>query len=161
MKTMHSKNMLAFLTMIAVSEGTQNIPGGDDGYRVIVGSTPSHPILFDSYATHPHQAMELTIRGRQVRSTAAGRYQILGRYADAYIKALGLPDFGHDSQDAIAIKLIDECNAIKNIESGDFELALFKCRSRWASLPHSGYDQHEQKYADLLAAYTNAGGTLV
>lgn len=38
-------NRKAFLDMIAVSEGTLYIPGGGDGYKVIVGSTMSVPGL--------------------------------------------------------------------------------------------------------------------
>jgi len=38
-------NRKAWLTMIAVSEGTQNI-GNQSGYNVIVGSTAKQPHLF-------------------------------------------------------------------------------------------------------------------
>jgi len=156
-----SPNLKAFLDTIAVSEiGRELLAVSDDGYNVIVGSTAAKPDLFDSYATHPHKARTLTIRGKQVISTAAGRYQILGRYADVYIKQLFLPDFGHDSQDKIAVQLIQECDAMRAIEKGDIATALFKCRSRWASLPSAGYDQHENTLADLMQAYTEAGGSV-
>lgn len=156
-----SPNLKAFLDTIAVSEiGRALLAVSDDGYNVIVGSTAEHPILFDSYATHPHRAVTLTIGGKQVTSTAAGRYQILGRYADAYIKQLALPDFGHDSQDSIAVQMMRECDALRSIEAGRLDDALFRCRSRWASLPLAGYEQHENKIEDLRAAYIEAGGML-
>ena len=92
-------NLKAFLAMIAHSEGTSQIPGSDDGYRVLVGSTPNHPRLFDSYADHPRVLVQLR---PGLKSTAAGRYQILERIFDAYKAQLNLPDFSPASQDAIA-----------------------------------------------------------
>ena len=140
--------------MIAVSEGTQRI-GSQQGYDVIVTSTPEKPILFTSYADHPRRLMHC---GRVLTSTAAGRYQILARFYDAYKSPLKLPDFSPDSQDKIAIQLIKECKALDDIEAGRFTIAVGKCKSRWASLPGSGYGQHENTLAVLEKAYTSAGG---
>lgn len=141
----------AFLSMISHSEGT-DIPGSDNGYNVLVGGT-----LFDSYADHPRKVVDL---GRGLKSSAAGRYQILARYYDVYKKQLGLPDFGHTSQDAIALQMIHECDALQEIEEGDLDAAIHKCRSRWASLPGAGYGQHENKSAVLHSAFLAAGGQL-
>lgn len=149
-----NKNIIAFLTMIAVSEGTQRI-GSQQGYDVIVTSTPEKPILFTSYADHPRRLMHC---GRVLTSTAAGRYQILAKYFDAYKKQLKLPDFSPDSQDKIALQLISECNALHLINAGDFVGAVKACKSRWASFPGSGNNQHENKMAMLQSAYVHAGG---
>lgn len=146
-------NLTAFLRMIAISEGTQNVPGGDNGYRVLVGGK-----LFDGYADHPRIVVDL---GNGLKSTAAGRYQILARYFDAYRGQLRLPDFGPSSQDAIAIQMINECHALPDISAGRFAAAVGKTASRWASLPGAGYHQHENRVADLQQAYTAAGGVLV
>lgn len=77
--------MCAFLDMLAVSEGTSTDPDSDDGYNVIVGGA-----LFIGYADHPRR-LELPRLG--ISSTAAGRYQLLARYFDAYRKQLSLSDF--------------------------------------------------------------------
>lgn len=150
-----SKNVAAFLDMIAFSEIGYDLlhnPATDDGYKVIVGSTPSRPILFQDYSRHPmqHQAAW--------NSDAAGRYQIMGRYGAHYARQLGLPDFGPVSQDKIALQLIGECHALNLIEQGRFQEAVTACKSRWASLPGAGYGQHEQEIKNLTMAYLSAGG---
>jgi len=146
-----TNNLKAFLTMIAVSEGTAGI--GDNGYNVIVGQA-----LFRSYADHPRQ--RVFVKRINQYSTAAGRYQILAKYFDAYKKQLNLPDFSPDSQDKIAIQLIKECRALDDVNSGRFVQAVEKCRSRWASLPGAGYGQHENSLTALQSAYVNAGGVI-
>lgn len=152
-------NVAAFLDMIAVAEGTAGI--GDDGYNVIVGSTPARPDLFDDYSGHPNKRVPFKYQnGTSDISTAAGRYQILHRFAVHYMQQLGLPDFGPESQDAIALQLIRECRAMADIEAGRFDEAVHKCRSRWASLPGAGYGQHEQQIGTLRAAFTKHGGTI-
>lgn len=148
-----SSNMKAFLTMISHSEGTDRF-GNDKGYNVICGGS-----LFHDYSDHPRVVVDLPKLG--IKSTAAGRYQILSRYFDVYKKQLKLPDFSPDSQDKIAIQLIRECHAIDDVESGNIKSAIKKCKSRWASLPDSGYGQHENSEETLLTAYKTAGGTLV
>jgi muramidase (phage lysozyme) len=144
-------NRKAFLDMIAFSEGTAKL--GDNGYNVIVGGT-----LFDDYSDHPRKLITLNARG--LKSTAAGRYQLLARYFDAYKKQLNLPDFSPESQDAIAIQQIKECGALVAIDTGEIPLAIGKCKRIWASLPGAGYGQREVGLDDLLAAYEKAGGSL-
>lgn len=150
-----SQNLQAFLTMIAVSEGTEKI--GDRGYNCLVGSTARQPITFGSYADHPRLKVQLQ---PGLVSTAAGRYQILARFFDSYRKQLGLPDFSPASQDAIAIQMIRERNAIKDIETGLFDDAVGKVRNIWASLPGAGYGQHENQLADLRDAFVREGGQI-
>ncbi|HBZ99787.1 MAG TPA: lysozyme [Pseudomonas sp.] len=148
-------NVLAFLDLVAWSEGTDNgrQPTRDQGYDVVVGGS-----LFDSYADHPRRLIDLPKLG--IKSTAAGRYQILSRFYDHYRKALGLPDFSPEPQDRIALQLISECRALEDIKAGRIAEAIYKCRSRWASLPGAGYGQHEHAIGPLLAAYSKAGGVL-
>jgi len=71
-----NKNLTAFLTMIAKSEGTEHI-GTQHGYNVIVGGG-----TFIGYKDHPRQLIDLP--RLKIKSTAAGRYQILSRYYDHY-----------------------------------------------------------------------------
>jgi muramidase (phage lysozyme) len=144
-------NMHAFLDMIAHSEGTTRY-GVNNGYDVVVGGG-----LFDSYADHPRRLIEVR---PGLKSTAAGRYQLLARYFDAYKRQLHLDDFSPDAQDAIAEQQIVECRATPDIDAGRFGVAVAKCAHIWASLPGAGYNQHENKLADLQAEYVNRGGTL-
>jgi muramidase (phage lysozyme) len=150
-----SNQLQAFLDMISVSEGTIQI--GDRGYNCLVGSTARQPLLFGSYADHPRVKVQLR---PDLVSTAAGRYQILARFFDAYKVQLSLSNFSPASQDAIATQMIRERNAIVDIEAGRFDEAVEKVRSIWASLPGAGYNQHENQLADLRLAFTRAGGQL-
>lgn len=146
-------NLQAFLSTIAFSEGTDNGRQAtkDHGYDVLVGGG-----LFSSYKDHPRVLVALPKLG--IKSTAAGRYQILARFYDHYKVQLGLQDFSPDSQDKIAIQLIRECKALGDIEAGRIEEALTKCRSRWASLPGAGYNQHEHKMETLAAKFKELSG---
>ena len=149
-------NLVAFLDTIAYSEGTDKAgqPTKDRGYDVLVGGG-----LFTGYADHPRKLIDLPRLG--IKSTAAGRYQVLARYYDVYKAQLGLPDFSPASQDKIAVQLIRECKALDDIDTGRIGDALRKCRSRWASLPGAGYGQHEHKVDTLTAVFMRRGGIIV
>ncbi|MBV2132060.1 glycoside hydrolase family 104 protein [Pseudomonas sp. MAP12] len=148
-------NVCAFLDMIAWSEGTDHPrqPTQDGGYDVVVGGG-----LFRGYADHPRKLVSLPRLG--IKSTAAGRYQLLARYWDAYRKQLDLCDFSPISQDRIAIQQIRECRALADIKAGRFAEAIAKCRNIWASLPGAGYGQHEHQLDDLAAHFIASGGVL-
>lgn len=143
-------NVCAFLDMLAHSEGTAG--KGDDGYNVIVGGA-----LFDDYSDHPRQ--RVFIPRIHDYSTAAGRYQLLERYFDAYKKLLDLPDFSPESQDRIAIQQIKERRALGLIQQGQFDAAVARCSNIWASLPGAGYGQRENALEALRQAYIDAGGS--
>ncbi len=149
-------NLVAFLDTIAYSEGTDKPgqPTKDRGYDVLVGGG-----LFTGYADHPRKLIDLPRLG--IKSTAAGRYQILARYYDVYKAQLKLPDFSPRSQDLIAIQLIRECKALDDIDTGRIADALGKCKSRWASLPGAGYGQHEHKVDTLIAVFKRRGGIII
>lgn len=149
------RNVVAFLDMLGVSEGTDDgrQETKDDGYDVLVGGK-----LFTGYADHPNVLVKLS---PTLSSTAAGRYQILYRYWPHYRALLKLPDFGPLSQDLYAIQQFKEQRAIADIQAGRFDEAVAKVRNIWASLPGAGYGQHEQKIERLRDAYARAGGTLV
>jgi muramidase (phage lysozyme) len=134
--------------MLAHSEGTAG--KGDDGYNVLVGGS-----LFHSYADHPRELIQLN---PSLASTAAGRYQLLERYFDAYKKLLNLPDFSPESQDKIAVRQIIESHALSAVEAGEFQMAVISCAHIWASLPGAGYGQRENTIASLQAVYVAAGG---
>lgn len=146
-----SRNLNAFLDMIAFSEGTIGL--GDDGYNKLVNPGT----FFDSYATHPNVLIQVN---KAIKSTAAGRYQHLSRHWKWYRDGLGLPDFGPESQDRWAIQLIKECKALPLIEAGRIADAITRCRNIWASFPGAGYQQREHGLASLLAKYQEFGGAL-
>lgn len=143
----------AFLDMLGWSEGTTRIKGSDNGYNVIVGGS-----LFSDYSDHPNKLVDLPRLG--IKSTAAGRYQLLYRYWKVYKEQLKLPNFGHESQDKVALQQIGECHALKDIEEGNIESAIVKCARIWASLPGAGYGQYEHKLADLVAKFKEFGGSV-
>lgn len=142
----------AFLDAIAVGEGTDNgrQKTANHGYDVIVGGT-----LFTDYSDHPRKLVTLN---PQLKSTAAGRYQLLSRYYDAYKKSLGLPDFSPESQDQIALQQIAERGALADIDAGRIKDAVKKCRTIWASMPGSPYGQRTETMEDFLKYFTAAGG---
>ena len=76
----------AFLDMLAWSEGTDIVrKPGNHGYDVIVGGE-----LFTGLLRSP---LKLVTLNPKLKSTGAGRYQLLSRWWDAYRKQLGLKDF--------------------------------------------------------------------
>lgn len=142
----------AFLDMLAWSEGTDNgrQPTKNHGYDVIVGGS-----LFTDYGDHPRKLITLN---PILKSTAAGRYQLLARYWDAYRKQLGLNDFSPSNQDAVALQQIKERGALPLIDRGDIRQAIDRCSNIWASLPGAGYGQFEHKADALIAKFKAAGG---
>ena len=80
----------AFLDMLAWSEGTDNGRQSPEiSVDVIVGGE-----LFTDYSDHPRKLVTLNPK---LKSTGAGRYQLLSRWWDAYRKQLGLEHFSEKS----------------------------------------------------------------
>ena len=147
-------NRCAFLDMVANSEiGAALLEITDNGYNVLVGSTPEKPLTFPSYAAPPD------VYNAALNSTAAGRYQVLNRYAVIYIAQLKLPDFSPESQDLIALQQIRERSALPLIDAGNLQAAIEACSNIWASLPGNNYGQHQNAISTLQAAYLAAGGS--
>lgn len=142
----------AFLDMLAWSEGTDKPgqPTKSHGYDVIVGGS-----LFTDFSDHPRKLITLNPK---LKSTAAGRYQLLSKWWDAYRKQLGLKDFSPASQDAVALQQIKERGALPLIDKGDIRQAIDRCSNIWASLPGAGYGQFEHKAESLIAKFKEAGG---
>lgn len=149
-----NNNRQAFLNMLAWSEGTDNgrQPTANHGYDVIVGG-----LLFTDYSDHPRKLVTLSPK---LKSTAAGRYQLLSKYWDAYRAQLGLKDFSPINQDAVALQQIKERKALSDIDAGNITTAIQKCSNIWASLPGAGYGQHEHKLDDLIGKFKEAGGVV-
>jgi len=159
-----SANMNAFLFTIAVSEGTIAAGSSEgNGYDAMVGSTPDKLSLFVPNGPHPNVTVMLTINGKQVPSTACGRYQINHPTWMWYLRTYNLPvdtPFTPENQDHCAIWLIGAHNAAALVEAGAIDAALAACAGIWASFPASTAGQHTQQASTLLAAYSAAGGTV-
>ena len=95
----------AFLDMLAWSEGTDNgrQKTRNHGYDVIVGGE-----LFTDYSDHPRKLVTLNPK---LKSTGAGRYQLLFPLVGCLPQAVGLKDFSPKSQDAVALQQIKERGA--------------------------------------------------
>lgn len=148
----------AFLDLIAWSEGTSTSPATlDSGYDVIVsGINGAH--TFTDYSTHPfaNGRPPIVVNHSGLKSTASGRYQQMLRNWTVYKVQLNLPDFGHDSQDKMALQLISEVKATDLILAGNIQDAITACSSRWASFPgtyQQGNGPHSM--ATLVAQYTS------
>lgn len=146
-----SRNMAAFLDLLAYAEGTKG-RGDQDGYNKLVNPAG----YFNDYSHHPNQRVQVK---PGLVSTAAGRYQFLSRHWPHYKAQLGLPDFGPQSQDRWAIQLIRERRAINDVEAGRIAQAIAKCSNIWASLPGANYPgQPMRKLDELQAKFVEFGG---
>lgn len=144
-----NKNIQAFLRMIRVGEGTDNV----NGYHTLFGGE-----LFDSFAEHPNKTIEFSLKGKKLTSTAAGAYQFLYRTWKEISTAYKLPDFSPENQDKGAIILLHRRKAIDDILTGRIKEAIVKCNKEWASLPGAPYGQPTKTFEQALKYYTEAGG---
>ena len=121
------------------------------GYDVIVGGE-----LFTDYSDHPRKLVTLNPK---LKSTGAGRYQLLSRWWDAYRKQLGL------KTSLRKVRTLWHCSRLRSvalylIDRGDIRQAIDRCSNIWASLPGAGYGQFEHKADSLIAKFKEAGGTV-
>lgn len=146
-----SPNLATFLALIGYSEGADynTIVTGSDGKPETFGDFLQHP-----FTNRPAKYIGKDHAGKDVYSTAAGRYQILYKLIWLpYRRMFNLPDFGPASQDRVAVQLITECHALPDIAAGDIEAAIRKCSSRWASFPGSNAHQGGRSMSELLAKW--------
>ncbi|CAI1600222.1 Uncharacterised protein [Serratia fonticola] len=145
-------NARGFLDLISKSEGTYYMPGG--GYNTMFGggqfSGRNHPKV-----RHPFKQTD----GTWNVTTAAGRYQHLGRTWDDSAEKLGLPDFSPRNQDIAALHRIMERGQLDNVLSGDFDKAVAGLGGEWASLPSSKYSQPKHDMATIRGMYNNRSVT--
>ena len=152
-------NMLAFLSMIATSEGTDRIADPyrcTFGYRHVIADLSDHPAITGEWMGVPLDFLGPAYAG--LVSTAAGKYQITKHTWEAAKVSLALKDFTGPSQDDAAILLIKQKDALDLVNSGQVQDAISACASIWASLPGSASGQPQAKIADLIHSYANAGG---
>ena len=95
----------------------------------------------------------------KLKSTGAGRYQLLSRWWMPTASSLAWKT-SLKSQDAVALQQIKERGALPMIDRGDIRQAIDRCSNIWASLPGAGYGQFEHKADSLIAKFKEAGGTV-
>ena len=135
-----SANRQKMLDLIAKAEGAD--------YDTIVGGS-----RFNDFSRHPNI---VGLRTKEGPSTAAGRYQITGTTYNDIAPKLGLSDFSKETQDKIALALMERAGAIDLIDKGDFSGAINKLGKTWASLPSSPYSQPKRSdewVANFIANY--------
>lgn len=118
-------NVKKFLDFLGKAEGAN--------YDVIVGGKK-----FNDFSKHPGVVGLTTKEGP---STAAGKYQITKTTYSEFAPKLGITDFSPESQDKIALAIIEKHGVLDAVKSGDFQTAIGKLGGRWASLPSSPYSQ--------------------
>jgi muramidase (phage lysozyme) len=147
-KAMQSdKNVIAFLKMIRIGEGTS----GANGYKTLFGGTTFH-----DFSKHPN--IRITAGG--YTSTAAGAYQFLFRTWNELANKYNIKDFTPASQDLGAIIKLDERGALDLIKAGKFDEAVKKTNREWASLPGSPYGQPTVSLDMIRRKYIEYGGQI-
>lgn len=134
----------------------QEAEGAVHGYHTAFGGGK-----IESLDDHPRTVHEFTQTDKKKnKTTAAGGYQFLEKTWDDVAGKLGLPNFGEESQDLAAIELLRRAGALDAAATGDFETAISKSGTTWASLPSSPYAQptRSQDWVDNFMA-RQAGDT--
>ncbi len=138
----------ALLNTIRYAEGTW-ANGQEVGYRILFGGS-----LFHSLDRHPNRVM----RTARYASAAAGAYQFMPFTWDMVTRALGIPDFGPESQDQAALFLVQRRGALHLADRGELtpDLAA-RLAPEWASFPtlagRSFYGQPVKRLNDLRRFY--------
>ncbi|KAI3416763.1 hypothetical protein GPALN_004244 [Globodera pallida] len=155
-------NIAAFLAVLRRAEGTEGRGGyrACYGYRHTVIDMADHPALTGEWSGErlPDSMCQAAGFAPGCVSTAAGAYQIIRPTWRNLRAALGLPDFGPESQDAAAVELIRRRGALQDVRAGRFADAVRKCRNEWASLPGNYAGQGQRSMGTLAAWFTDAGG---
>jgi lysozyme len=136
----------AFLDLIGWSEGAD--------YNTIVTGV-NGPSTFTDFSDHPfaHGGSVTVRRVPLLISTAAGRYQVLAHYFEAYKAQLGLTDFSPASQDAVALQQMKERGVPFLLKEDRVQEAITACSYIWASFPGNSYGQGGKSTEDLLTKY--------
>lgn len=138
-------NVRRFLDTIAQAEGTT-------GYDTAFGGGK-----IESLADHPRTLHDFTqTDGKRNKTSAAGRYQFLRGTWDDVAGTLGLTDFGPESQDLAAIELLRRNGSLEPLLAGDFDTAVRRSGTTWASLPSSPYPQPKRSEGFITNALNRA-----
>ena len=103
------------------------------GYDVIVGGE-----LFTDYSDHPRKLVTLNPK---LKSTGAGRYQLLSCIGGMPTASSLAQDFSPKSQDAVALQQIKERGALPMTDRGDIRFGNRPLQQHSSPLPGAGYGQ--------------------
>src|SRR5437016_1631760 len=117
MRAYKNPRVRAFLDMIAYAEGTQH----DLGYR-----TQFTGVFFHNFNDHPRKKLCGYLKGKEICSTAAGRYQFLQKTWDAVAPRIEARNFSPIYQDYAAIELMRQNDALQDILEGKIGKAIKK-----------------------------------
>lgn len=135
-------NVRKFLDLLAYTEGTQG-----NGYHTAFGGG-----RLASLADHPRKMHTFRqTNGKTNKTSAAGRYQFLGKTWDTLAKQYGFKDFGAENQDLGAIALLAQNGALPHILAGNMAKAVSKAGGTWASLPSSPHPQPTKSWQKVQA----------
>lgn len=138
-------NMRKFLDLVSYTEGT-----GKHGYHTLVGGK-----RIESLSKHPNVVGIVTKDGK---STAFGRYQITySTYKDVASK-VGVTDMSPQSQDKLAVYLLNRAGGLSDILAGNFTKGISKARNVWVSFPNSKVGQREVSTKEI-ANFIGSGYT--
>ena len=146
----------AFLDMLAWSEGTDN--GRQKTERIMVMTRHCRRRAIFSYSDHPLGTITLNPK---LKSTGAGRYQLLSRWWDACRKQLGLKDFSPK------VRTLWHCSRLRSVALYLWLIVVISVRQS-AVAAISGLHcralvmvgQFEHKADSLIAKFKEAGGTV-
>jgi RHS repeat-associated protein len=154
--------------VIAAGEGTN----GPNGYGMLVyGTVTSAPAQFSSLVGTRGSKMHPIVLGPKSlsgfpgvvvqtpygNSTAFGRYQIL---QSTWSWAAGGSDMSPSAQDDVAATILGRIGATAAAANGDFEAAIGRMSSWWASMPGSRYGQPTITMDQALGTFQSALGYL-
>ena len=97
--------------------------------------------IFDSFKDHPRCVITAKLGGKELRSSASGRYQFLRKTWDKVADTVGMKSFSPVHQDCAAVYMLKEAGALDLIKQGDLPAAISKVKNIWASLPGAPYGQ--------------------
>jgi len=150
-----SHNEQVFLHAIMFAEGTLKLQDSKipkekqvSAYRIRFGYTEPH---IDNNWQYPEP---VNINGQIF--TAAGAYQIIDSTWKSNKDKLGLTNFTPQAQNAVAIQLIKDAGAYDNVMKGQWEEAIRKCSTKWASFPYRADTSYWNTNGKALHIY---GGT--
>jgi len=139
-------NLDAFLQIIRDGESSDN-------YRAIVGGGS-----FNDYSKHPGLNSDGSVNRSFLpgaASHAAGAYQFQPGTWQLCARALGLTDFGPDSQDAAAIYNLQRIGAYDAVLNGDIDAAIDRCKNEWQMFQTSKWNT-----AYVKSQFQSYGGNL-
>lgn len=143
-------NVRMFMDLVAAAEGVKH------GYNTNFGNT-----RLSSLDNHPNISQTFTqTDGKKNTTDAAGRYQFLGSTWNDIVKETEVKDFSETSQDIGFVFLLKRAGALDAVLKGDFDTAVKKSGTTWASLPSSPYKQPKKSKAfiDSTLAWLRKNG---